>query len=78
VILPLDRIEARLAARVPGLPDVSAEVAKAAHWYANDWPDYVVAGGLYHRELVRAGIARNLAAQAALEVHLFFLERSSP
>ena len=70
MILPLARIEAELSKRMPGLPDVSARVAGDAHWYANDFPVYQVASGLYERHLIKAGVSRAKALEASFVVHL--------
>lgn len=70
MITPIERIQARLEARFPGLPDVSAKVLERVKYFAPDWPDWQVARAAYLRELVRAGVEYSLAVDASIQVHL--------
>lgn len=70
MILPFDRIEARLAEHCPGLPDVEARVRARLNLYANDWPLHQLAVGLYEQELRRAGCSYPASVRAGIQVHI--------
>ena len=74
MILPIHAIEARVRQQCPEWLDVveavRAEVERDARVFANNWPAYQIASGLYARALMRHGLPHSQAQDVASVVQL--------